>query len=120
MQMNSKVGGTPWVVDKLPFQSETTMICGMDVFRNASLGKKSVFALTASMDTTATIIWSTSVVQDESGEEESTTLQNSMEQALESFKRRNGSFPARIIFYRNSVGEATSLKAYVVKRKEVE
>ena len=50
IQMNAKVGGTPWAVDKLPFMTEPTMICGMDVFHSTALGKKSVLALTASMN----------------------------------------------------------------------
>jgi aubergine len=48
--MNAKVGGIPWAVDNLPFMTEPTMVCGMDVFHSTSLGKKSVLALTASMN----------------------------------------------------------------------
>lgn len=50
IQMNAKLGGTPWAVDNLPFMKEPTMICGMDVFHSTALGKKSVLALTASMN----------------------------------------------------------------------
>lgn len=50
IQMNAKVGGVPWAVDNLPFMKEPTMICGMDVFHSTALGKKSVLALTASMN----------------------------------------------------------------------
>ena len=50
IQMNAKVGGIPWAVDNLPFMNEPTMVCGMDVFHSTSLGKKSVLALTASMN----------------------------------------------------------------------
>ena len=50
IQMNAKLGGVPWAVDKLPFMTEPTMICGMDVFHSTALGKKSVLALTASMN----------------------------------------------------------------------
>jgi aubergine-like protein len=105
IQMNAKVGGIPWAVDNLPFMSEPTMICGMDVFHSTSLGKKSVLALTASMNQSATTYWSTSVVQDEIGQEGSTTLQTGIVKALESFKKHNGAYPARIIFYRDGVGE---------------
>jgi aubergine-like protein len=105
IQMNAKVGGIPWAVDNLPFMSEPTMICGMDVFHSTSLGKKSVLALTASMNQSATTYWSTSVVQDEIGQEGSTTLQTGIVKALESFKKHNGAYPGRIIFYRDGVGE---------------
>lgn len=67
IQMNAKVGGIPWAVDGLPFMQEPTMICGMDVFHSTALGKKSVLAVTASMNQSATTYWSTSVVQDEIG-----------------------------------------------------
>jgi aubergine-like protein len=105
IQMNAKVGGTPWAVDNLPFMNEPTMICGMDVFHSTALGKKSVLALTASMNQHATTYWSTSVTQDEIGQEASTTLQTGMCGALESFKRCNGCYPKQIIFYRDGVGE---------------
>jgi len=103
--MNAKVGGTPWAVDKLPFMDEPTMICGMDVFHSTALGKKSVLALTASMNQSATTYWSTSVIQDEIGQEGSTNLQTGMTSAIEAFKRNNGAPPAKIIFYRDGVGE---------------
>ena len=105
IQMNAKVGGTPWAVDNLPFMDQPTMICGMDVFHNPALGKKSVLALTASMNQSATTYWSTSVIQDEIGQEGSTNLQTGMTSAIEAFKRNNGTAPTKIIFYRDGVGE---------------
>ena len=63
--MNAKLGGIPWAVDKLPFMDKPTMICGLDVFHATNLGKKSVLALAASMNNSATTYWSTSVVQDD-------------------------------------------------------
>ena len=39
-----------------------TMICGLDVFHATSLGNKSVLALSASTNNSATTYWSTSVV----------------------------------------------------------
>ena len=62
IQMNAKLGGVPWAVDNLPFMTEPTMVCGMDVFHDPKLGKKSVLALTASMNQSATTYWSTSVI----------------------------------------------------------
>jgi len=103
--MNAKVGGVPWAVDSLPFMKVPTMICGMDVFHSTALGKKSVLALTASMNQSATTYWSTSVTQDEIGQEASNNLQTGMVSALNAFKKNNGTYPARIIFYRDGVGE---------------
>lgn len=62
IQINAKLGGIPWAVDNLPFMDQPTMICGLDVFHATNLGKKSVLALSASMNNSATTYWSTSVV----------------------------------------------------------
>lgn len=105
IQVNAKLGGIPWAVDNLPFMDKPTMICGLDVFHATALGKKSVLALSASMNNSATTYWSTSVVQDDVGQEASNSLCTGMNSACEAFKRANGAFPARIIFYRDGVGE---------------
>lgn len=62
IQINAKIGGIPWAVDNLPLLNRPAMVCGMDVFHSTALGKKSVLALTASMNSTATKYWSTSVI----------------------------------------------------------
>lgn len=103
--MCAKLGGIPWAVDNLPLMDKPTMICGLDVFHATNLGKKSVLALSASMNTSATQYWSTSVVQDDVGQEASNTLCIGMTNAVEAFKKANGSYPERIIFYRDGVGE---------------
>lgn len=103
--MNAKLGGIPWTVEDLPFMDKPTMICGLDVFHATNLGKKSVLALSASMNNSATTYWSTSVVQDDVGQEASNNLCKGMSNAVEAFKRANGTYPAQIIFYRDGVGE---------------
>jgi aubergine-like protein len=105
IQINAKIGGIPWTVDALPFMEKPTMICGMDVFHSTSLGKKSVLALTASVNTSATKYFSTCVIQGELGQEASHSLQVGMGKALEAFKKANQVFPERVIFYRDGVGE---------------
>jgi len=105
IQMNAKLGGIPWAVDNLPYMDKPTMICGLDVFHATNLGKKSVLALSASMNNSATTYWSTAVVQDDVGQEASNSLCTGMAGACEAFKRANGSFPAQVIFYRDGVGE---------------
>jgi aubergine-like protein len=106
IQINAKIGGIPWTVDNLPFMDKPTMVCGMDVFHNTALGKKSVLALTASVNSSATKYFSTAVIQTELGQEAALSLQEGMTKSLEAFKRaNNGTYPARIIFYRDGVGE---------------
>ena len=94
IQMNAKLGGIPWTVDDLPFMDKPTMICGLDVFHATNLGKKSVLPLTASMNNSATTFWSTSVVQDDVGQEASNHLCQGMTNAVDAFKRANGSYPS--------------------------
>jgi aubergine-like protein len=105
IQINAKIGGIPWTVDALPFMDKPTMICGMDVFHSTSLGKKSVLALTASINNSATKYFSTCVIQDELGQEASRSLQEGMAKSLEAFKKANQSYPEQIVFYRDGVGE---------------
>ena len=106
IQINAKIGGIPWAVDNLPLVTKPTMICGMDVFHSTALGKKSVLALTASINQTATKYWSTSVIQGELGQEAAHSLHAGMTKACEAFKKHNaGKYPERIIFYRDGVGE---------------
>ena len=57
------------------------------------------------MNNSATTYWSTSVVQDDVGQEASNSLCTGMSNACEAFKRTNGNYPAQIIFYRDGVGE---------------
>jgi aubergine len=82
-----------------------TMVCGMDVFHSTSLGKKSVLGLTASINVSATKYFSSCVVQGELGQEASHSLREGMTKALEAFKKANGNYPERMIFYRDGVGE---------------
>lgn len=65
-----------------------------------------MFALTASINISATKYFSTSVIQSEVGQEAAHTLHQGITKGLEAFKKANGgTYPARIIFYRDGVGE---------------
>jgi len=106
IQINAKIGGIPWTVDNLPFMDKPTMVCGMDVFHCTALGKKSVLALTASVNSSATKYFSSSVIQGDIGQEAAHSLHEGMTKAIDAFKRaNNGQAPAQIIFYRDGVGE---------------
>jgi aubergine-like protein len=106
IQINAKIGGIPWTVADLPFMDKPTMVCGMDVFHSTTLGKKSVLALTASINNSATKYFSSCVIQGDAGAEAATSLHAGMVKALEAFKKANGgTYPARLIFYRDGVGE---------------
>lgn len=109
IQMTAKIGGIPWTVDNLPLMDKPTMICGLDVFHSTAIGKKSVLALTASINTSATKYFSSCVVQEDIGQEAAHSLQNGMTKALEAFKKANGNYPERMVFYRDGVGEGQVL-----------
>lgn len=48
IQMNAKLGGIPWSIDKLPFDDQPTMIVGIDTFKQR--GQKTILALVASVN----------------------------------------------------------------------
>lgn len=82
-----------------------TMICGIDVFHKTLEGKKSVLGFCSSLNRSATKFWSKTVLHDV-GVEISTGLQALMEKALKKFMRvNNNRHPARVIVYRDGVGE---------------
>jgi len=64
IQMNAKIGGIPWAVDKLPLFDKPTMVCGLDVYHQTALGKKSVLGFCASVNATATQYWSATRLQE--------------------------------------------------------
>ena len=67
--MCAKIGGEPWAVNDMPFFDEPTMVCGMDVYHNTSLGSKSILAFCASTNQRGTKFWSATQVQSNVGEE---------------------------------------------------
>ncbi|CDW87091.1 macronuclear development protein 1 [Stylonychia lemnae] len=104
IQLCAKIGGIPWIVDKMPILDRPTMICGMDVYHMTSMGKRSVLGFCSSYNNSATKYWSKTVIQD-SGVEVSHNLQVLIEKALRKFQKVAGIFPEKIIFYRDGVGD---------------
>jgi aubergine-like protein len=50
IQICAKIGGEPWAVSDLPFFDKPTMICGLDVYHKVGGGKRSILAVTASIN----------------------------------------------------------------------
>jgi aubergine-like protein len=120
IQMCAKIGGVPWAVDQLPFMTEPTMVCGLDVFHSTALGKKSVMGFCASSNPTATQYWSTSKVHNDIGEEMSKELGTVMTKAIENFKKANGGNPPKnIILYRDGVGEGQTRAVCTVEMEQI-
>lgn len=95
MQMNCKLGGSLWTI-RIPFQK--VMICGMDTYHSPNKDA-SVAALVASLNATYTKWYSKATMQS-NHEELGHGLAISMGDALNTYKRHNGFYPDRIIFYR--------------------
>ena len=62
IQICAKIGGIPWTIDQMPLLEKPTMICGIDVYHQTALEKKSVIGFCCSIYKTATKYWSKSVV----------------------------------------------------------
>ena len=105
IQICAKVGGEPWAVNELPYFDRPTMICGLDVYHKVGGGKRSILAVTASMNQRATKYWSIAKIQDE-GQEISNVLEEIMFEAISEFKKKNNIHPHRIIIYRDGVGDS--------------
>ena len=67
IQICSKIGGIPWIVDSMPLLDKPTMICGIDVYHQTQQCKKSVMGFCSSYNKTATKYWATSMVQEAIG-----------------------------------------------------
>lgn len=96
MQMNCKLGGSLWTI-RIPFKN--VMICGTDTYHNPSKQVNSVVALVASLNNTYTRWYSKATIQS-NNEELAHGLSISMGDALNEYKKHNGIYPERIIFYR--------------------
>lgn len=48
IQMNAKLGGIPWSMDKMPYSDKPTMVCGISLF--SKRGQKNVLGMCASVN----------------------------------------------------------------------
>jgi len=107
IQIGSKIGAVPWIVD-LKMITEPTMIIGMDVYHSGEIVKKtksSICAFIATLDSTATSFYSR-LVEQAPGKEITEALEPVFLSALNVYKTKNGKYPKQIIFYRDGVGES--------------
>ena len=81
------------------------MICGMDAFHETKSKCKSVIGFVATYNRTATKYWSKAVIQDQIGQETCFSLKYLMIKALKNFRQMNGSYPERVVLYRDGVGQ---------------
>uniref|UniRef100_A0A0C9PZ99 PIWIL1_0 protein n=1 Tax=Fopius arisanus TaxID=64838 RepID=A0A0C9PZ99_9HYME len=103
IQMNCKMGGAPWAL-VMPF--ENVMVVGIDVYHAPAGQPKtgSVTGFVASLDKTMTS-WHSSIGMQGPKQEIIDVLKTCAMGSLNAYKRKRGTFPDRIVVYRDGVGD---------------
>ncbi|XP_048876096.1 piwi-like protein 1 [Brienomyrus brachyistius] len=101
LQINCKMGGELWSVE-IPLKQ--LMVVGIDCYHDISAGKRSIGALVASLNPGMSRWFSKCVLQSR-GQEIMDSLKGALEGALVAWRRYNDGLPARIMVYRDGVGD---------------
>lgn len=116
LQMNCKLGGALWAVN-IPF--DKCMVCGIDVYHpGIGQGRRgSVAGFVASMDKLLTS-WYSKICLQGPNQELVDLLQICFIASINAYKKHNGSYPNRIIVYRDGVGDGQidTIRNYEVKQ----
>ncbi|XP_076274954.1 piwi-like protein Siwi [Rhynchophorus ferrugineus] len=112
IQMNCKLGGSPWGSTMPRF----TMVVGYDVCRDTANKGKSFAGMVASIDVGCSQYFSMAVEHAQE-QELSSNIAAFVTLACEHFQSRNGVYPERIVVYRDGVGDG---QIKYVKEHEVE
>ncbi|KAI4463539.1 eukaryotic translation initiation factor 2c [Holotrichia oblita] len=99
LQIVCKLGGALWTL-QIPCKS--WMVIGIDVYHSATGGKQSVCAFVANLNDTYSRWISMVTLQDR---EISNYLKICFVKALEKYREKYGSFPDKVIVFRDGVGE---------------
>lgn len=102
IQMNSKIGGMPWLVD---VRMNGIMFIGYDVCHDTRNRANSYGAIVATMDMRESPVFYSSVSAHTNGEELSNNLATNVLKAIKQYKEIHKKLPDRILFYRDGVGE---------------
>nr|UAT11568.1 Piwi-like RNA-mediated gene silencing 1 [Cynops orientalis] len=101
LQMNCKMGGELWSVE-IPLRQ--VMIVGIDCYHDNAAGKRSIAGFVASLNAGMTRWFSRCVLQDR-GQEIVDGLKVCLQASLRAWFTHNNAMPARIIVYRDGVGD---------------
>merc|ERR1719154_569998 len=102
IQMNAKLGGEPWAV-KIPMKN--TMVIGYDTYHDTLKKGVSVGAVVASLNSTMTKYLSVANLHSNPQQELNDNMCPAITKALRKYHELNKEFPARIIVYRDGVGD---------------
>lgn len=101
IQIAAKVGGEPWHIF-LPLSA--IMICGYDTYHDTANRGRSFGAFVASTNRRLSRWYSKADTHDKI-DELSVNLAENMDKALKNYKRINGSYPERVVLYRDGVSD---------------
>ncbi|XP_075424811.1 piwi-like protein 1 isoform X1 [Ascaphus truei] len=101
LQINCKMGGELWSVE-IPLKQ--LMVVGIDCYHDNTAGRKSIAGFVASLNQGMTRWFSRCVIQDQK-QEIVDGLKVCMQAALKAWFTWNNTLPARIIIYRDGVGD---------------
>lgn len=108
IQVNCKLGGVPWIVD---LKLKGLMIVGFDVSHDTNDRRQSYGAMVASLNPTSDTNpgghYFSAINNHANGEQLSQHFGNNIISAIDAYCRHHeeGSFPARILIYRDGVGD---------------
>jgi len=101
IQMNCKLGGEIWQ-SNIPLKN--LMICGIDTYHDSQKKRSSVCAFIATSNEAKTRYFSRATIQ-ETHQELSNNLTITVKSACEHYNRVNGTYPEKIIIYRDGVSD---------------
>lgn len=108
LKINLKLGGSNQIVDRLYFVQQSTMVVGIDVTHPSTDqtrgGAPSVAAMVASVDRYLAT-WFAEISIQTKRQEKVADLDRMLKSRLKVWQARNGSYPQRILIYRDGVSE---------------
>lgn len=102
IQLNSKLGAVPWSI-KMPLKG--LMVVGFDVCHDTKNKSVSYGAMVCTLDMRETCKYYSAVSSHENGEELANQMMLNITKALKEYRSEHGTLPAKIIIYRDGVGE---------------
>lgn len=109
IQINSKIGGMPWMVD---VKLNNCMFIGYDVCHDTRDRSRSYGAVVATMDMRRSTRFYSAVSSHQNGEELSNNLSLNVVAAIKRYQTIHQTLPERILFYRDGVGEGQTNYVY--------
>lgn len=109
IQMNSKLGGAPWMVG-IPLNG--LMVVGFDVYHDTIARKKSYGAMVATMDMKLKQNYFSTVTAHENNEELSNHFKINILKAVNAYEKQHKARPEKILIYRDGVGEGQTNYVY--------